>query len=239
LTLAPFLGTLSGETKGVRMRLLGPSSLTVYRLDLVFLRASLRADERPEIAALAPEVEALLERLREERAAIEAAQEASVVMSAELGRRDDALDRRVVTFGGQVRAVNRALYDVLFPRLSPTRTAHVALAKESAEIERILGELERVPPEDPVRTAHEAPLRAALDALSAARAQSDEVDVALVLARSRLNQFRAEADRARVRVHGELQSRLGSRTEADAFFRRAPARRGAPEAEDAETEAPA
>jgi hypothetical protein len=219
------------------MRLLRGSSLSVYRLDLVYLRASLMSDERPEIAALAPLVEALLTRLGEEREAIETAQEASVVMSAELGRRDAALDRQVLTFGGQVRAVNRELYERLFPRLSPTKTAHLGIAKEIAEVERILGELARAPSDDPVRAAHEGPLRAALETLSAAQGQRDDVDVALALARSRLSQFRAEVDRARVSVHGQLQSLLGSRSEADAFFRRSSARAEEPEAEYAEVDA--
>ncbi len=206
------------------MRLLGHASLSAFRLDLVYLRASLLADDRPEIQALVPEVDAVIARLASERTELEAAEDASVVMSARRSRSDDVLDRKIVSFGGQIRAVDKRLYGALFPRLSPAQVARAAVDREIAEVERILGEIARLGEDHPVQVEHEASLREALTALRAALAASDEVDVGLALARSKVDQFRAEADRVRVAVHGKLQGLLASKAEADEFFRGEPAR---------------
>ncbi len=215
------------------MRLLGRASLAAYRLDLVFLRASLLADDRPEVNALVPEVDRILAKLADERAKIEAAEEAAVIASARRGRRDAALDRKVVSFGGQVRAVQRRLYDVLFRRVSPAQVARSGLDREVAEVSRILGELGSLPAEDALRVAHEKGLRDALDALVLARKESGDVELGLALARSKGDQLRAEADRVRVALHGKLQGLLESKAEADGFFRV-----GAARAEAAEPAAP-
>src|SRR5690606_10471233 len=109
---------------------------------------------------------------------------AAVVMSARRSRRDDSADRKVVSFGGQVRAVDKELYARFFPRLSPTAITRGALDRQMTEMERILGELAALPADDTLRATHEPGLRGALEALRLARRESEEVDVSLALARS-------------------------------------------------------
>lgn len=202
------------------MRLLGQrATLDTIRFDLVFLLASISTDDRAGINSLAPEVDALIARFRNERAAMEAAQEAAVIATARRGRADDSVDRRVLTMGGVVRATNKALYDRLFPRLSPAKTTRLALAKEVEEVKRLEGELEKLDAADRMRAEYAEPLKGARLALEKAMHEADDVDVSLALARSALNTFKHDVDAARVRIHGKLQIVTGKTQEADEFFR--------------------
>ncbi|UJR85076.1 hypothetical protein [Sandaracinus amylolyticus] len=187
------------------MRMLGSSSsLATFRYDLVFLHASLLADDRPAVNALAPRVAAKLAELRSERDAFELAEDAAVVLRARKARRDAVLDKQVIGFGGHVRAIDPTLYAVFFKSLSPSRVAKLGLDDEIEQVRRIVGELARLPADHPERAAYETSLRGALDALVTAKAASDEADTALALARSRVEQFKLELDRTRVELHGQL-----------------------------------
>jgi hypothetical protein len=204
------------------------ASLTAIRLDLVFLHASLLADEKADVQALATPIGTLLEQLRAERDVFERAQDAAVVTSARQGRRDSSLDRLVVTFGGVTRALSPKLYDVFFGALSPSGVARAKTSREIAEVQRILGELARLEPADPLRT-YESPLRAALASLQAADTASEQTDTALSLARSRLVQFKLRVDRVRVETHGKLLVLHGDKSLAEEYFRKSTR---APEDED-------
>ncbi|AKF11432.1 hypothetical protein [Sandaracinus amylolyticus] len=202
------------------MRMLGSSSsLATFRYDLVFLHASLLADDRPAVNALAPRVAAKLAELRAERDAFELAEDAAVVLRARKARRDAVLDKQVIGFGGHVRAIDPTLYAVFFKSLSPSRVAKLGLDDELEQVRRIVGELARLPADHAERAAYETSLRGALDALVTAKAASNEADTALALARSRVEQFKLELDRTRVELHGQLVTLSRSKGEADDFFR--------------------
>ena len=212
------------------MRLLGTkASLDTIRLDLVFLHASLTTDERPAVNALSGDAEAMIARFRNERALMEAAQDASVIATARRGRADSAADRRVMTLGGVVRAVNKSLYDRLFPRLSPAKTTRLALSKEVEEIKRLEGELAKLDAADPFRVEYSPALLSTRTALEKAMEEAEDVDVSLSLARTTLQTFKHDVDQLRVRLHGTLQALAGSRHDADEFFRAATS---PPEADD-------
>lgn len=220
------------------MKMLGTDvSLHTVRLDLVFLHASLLADDRAEIQALAGGIGVLLEQLRTERELYERAEDAAVVMTARQQRRDNSLDRLVLTFGGVLRSVNARLYELFFPTLSPSGVGRASLERELTEVTRILGELARLPADDAQRVAYEAPLRSTLDALEAAHTSSEQADTALTLASSRVAQFKHRVDRVRVETHGRLLTLLGDKKTAGEFFRPTTASPSA--AEDSAPAAPA
>lgn len=211
------------------MRVLGDrASIDAFRFDLVYLEASLLADDRPEVSAIAARVRARISQLRAERDLFETAEDAAVVVTARKGRRDTALDRLVVTFGGHVRAVSPTLYSVFFRAITPTAIARAALQTEVLHVQRIIGELDALPA-DHAQRSYAPAFRTSLEALVLADQASQEADVSLALARSRLQQFKLATDRLRVEIFGELQTLLGSKEEADSFFRRSSS---APSADD-------
>lgn len=202
------------------MRLLGPStSLAAFRWDLLFLLAQLASDERPDIAALAQPVQDALEKLAKERAAFMEAEDASVIATAILHKRDSKRDRLLVKLGGVARATAREVYAQLFPRRNPTRTAKLGIDAESAEINRILGELATLAADHPLRVAYEKDLGGAQAALVVAKGQADKAETTLALRRSQVERCKLELDKIRLETHGKLLSFFKDKVEADAFFR--------------------
>lgn len=218
------------------MRLLGiRAGLPAFRWDLVYLHSNLVSDDRADILALAPPVQALIEEIRAERELIEAAEDQAVLGAARAVKRDGALDAVLLRFGGVARAVDKDLYGTLFPRLNPSKTARLGMADEVQELERILGELAVLPADHPLRVEYQAPLTAAVAAVKQALGESSQARVALAVARSRLERFKLRVDEARVEAHGRLLSILKDKAAADAFFR---STTKAPGAEEEETEDP-
>ena len=202
------------------MRMLGTkTSLSTFRWDLVYLSAQLTADQRPGVAALAGPVQTLLTKLKTERDALEQAEDAVIVASALLNKKDQHRDGVLVEAGGVARASDKAVYTTLFPKLNPSGTARLGVDAESAEVSRILGELAKLPVDHLLRTAYEPELIAAEAAVKAADAQSDEAVTALALQRSQLDRFKLEVDQARLSTHGQLVTLLKDKAEADAFYR--------------------
>lgn len=202
------------------MRLLGlRATLETIRYDLVYLKSALAEDTPPDIAALAPPIEALHVEWRAERELFESAEDADVIMAAKRSKKDKKLDKTVLSLGGVARALDSNIYLQLFPKLSPSDTARAALGVETVEVQRIVGELGELPADNALRLEYHSVLATDLDLLRAAMKQREEVGVALMLARSRLDKFKLKVDRMRVETHGKLQAILGSRSEADAFFR--------------------
>lgn len=202
------------------MRMLGhKASLSMFRWDLVYLGAQLEADGRPEVAALLGPVQALLAELKVERDALEEAEDALLVATAVRNRRDRARDVVLLEAGGVARASNKEVYDRLFPQRSPSRTARLPLQEESAEVQRILGELGKLAADDPIRAAYEAELEAAESALAAAGSDAGEAATALALQRSELDRFKLKADQTRLSTFGKLAAFLKDKAEADTFFR--------------------
>lgn len=220
------------------MKLLGTSAtVATIRYDLVYLHASLLSDDDPAVQALAVPIDQRVTALRDERDVYERAEDAVVVLAARRSKRDTALDTCVVTFGGVARAMNKGLYRTFFPTLSPSQTARQKLSREVSEVKRILGELARLPATHALRVSYEAQMRALVEALEAAMRQSEEVDVALALARSRLDQFKLRVDELRVETHGRLLVILKDKDAADVYFR--PTTRSPEDAEAEEVAAPA
>ena len=202
------------------MRVFGPKTpLFRFRWDLVYLLAALLADRRTAIQNLAPAIEAVLADLRKEREAFESAEDLVMVTTAKRDRRDEAIDNRLMALGGVSRAVDKDLYERLFPGKAPSILTRLALTKQMLENERILGELAALPAAHPVRVEYEAVLTDDMKEMRASITASNEAEVGLKLARSHARQFKAKMDTARVETHGKLQALLGSRKEADAFFR--------------------
>ncbi len=202
------------------MRVFGPRApLFRFRWDLAYLLAALLADRRADIQALAPVIEALLVDLGKERDALEGAEDLVMITNAKRDRRDEDVDNRVVMLGGVSRAVDKAVYERLFPGKSPSLLTKLGLNKQMLENERILGELVALPANHPVRVAYEAVFTADMNEMRASIKASNEADVGLKLARSHARQFKAKMDTVRVETHGKLQALLGSRKEADKFFR--------------------
>lgn len=218
------------------MRLLGvKAGLPLFRWDLVYLHSNLVSDDRADIQALAPPVQALITEIRAERELIEAAEDQAVLGSARAGKRDGALDVVLLRFGGVARATDKDLYGTLFPRLNPSKTARLGMADEVQEMDRILGEIAVLPADHPLRVEYQGPLTAATAAVKQALTESSQAQVALAVARSRLERFKLRMDEARVEVHGRLLSILKDKAAADAFFRTSSK---APGAEEEETEDP-
>lgn len=221
------------------MRMLGyKASLPTFRWDLVYVVAQLLGDTRPGVSALAPPLQALLIKVNAERDALELTEDQVVVASALLHKKDKHRDERLIEAGGVARASDKAVYDTLFPRLSPSNTARLGVAAESLEISRILGEIGKLAPEHPVRAMYEQALIGAEAGVKAAGTQSDTAVTALAIQRSQLDRFKLELDQARLSAHGQLLSLLKDKAEADSFFRpttSAPAE--APKADDPEAAA--
>lgn len=202
------------------MRMLGlDASVSTFRWDIIYLLAQLTSDTRPGVAALAPPIQALLDQLSVERAAFEAAEDAMIIATALLNKNDKHRDSVLIEAGGVARAADKAVYKVLFGKLNPSHTARLAIDEESVEVARILGELDKLAEDHPIRAAYRAELLEAEAAVKAAGGQADEAATALALARSRLDRFKLECDTQRLVVHGQLVALLKDKAEADAFFR--------------------
>lgn len=202
------------------MRVFGPKApLFRFRWDLTYLLAALLADHRAAVQNLAPAVEALLVDLRKERDAFESAEDLVVITTAKRDRRDEDIDSRLIMLGGVSRAVDKDVYERLFPSRAPSAVTKLGLNKQMLENERILGELAALPASHPVRVEYEAALTADMNELRASIKASNDAEVGLKLARSHARQLKAKLDTARVETHGKLQVLLGSRKEADSFFR--------------------
>jgi len=195
------------------------TSVSAFRWDLVYLLAQLTSDTRPGVAALGAPIQLLMATLQAERGAFEAAEDAAVVATALLQKKDRHRDEVLIEAGGVARASDKAVYGILFPQLNPSLTARLSLADESAQIARILGELAKLPADHPLRTEYQAELVAAEAAVKAADDQSDQAATALALQRSQLDRFKLECDQGRLVAHGQLVTLLKSKSEADAFFR--------------------
>ena len=205
------------------MRSLGPdTSIAEFRLDFVFLNASLLADDNPEISSLASTIGNYVTEVRTEREAYELAEDAAEVMSARTSRRDKSLDRLVITFGGVVRSEAPSVYEMLFGKQNPSGVARSALNDEIQSVETMLGQLAGLPPDHPLRTTYETRLRDAKTALQAAIAAEKQTDTAFALAQSRMTQFKLRADRERHVTYGKLVAILGDKKLADEYFRPKP-----------------
>ena len=202
------------------MRILGVKlPLDAFRWDLIYLLAQLTSDDRSGIAELAPAVQTGLDEVNDCRNAWEQAQAAAIVTSALVAKRDRGRDRLIIEMGGIARAMERAMYEQLFPRLSPSRTAELGIESETSEVQRLLGELNRLEDRHPLRQGYETSLRAAQSSLQAAKAQDDSADTALELQRSNVRRVKMNIDRLRLETHGKLLALLADKAEADAFFR--------------------
>lgn len=221
------------------MRMLGAkASWRVFRWDLVYLIAELLGDERADVNAIAVPVQTCLGKLVAGRAALEQAEDAVIIASAQLNKRDKRRDTLLIEVGGVARVADKAVYSALFSKHNPSATARLNLTAESAEISRILGELAKLPANHPVRAAYEQELTLAEAALKAAEAQSDEAVTALALQRSEINRLKLEVDQQRLKTHGQLLVVLMDKAEADSFYRPTTSVPGEEEEESAEPEAP-
>ena len=202
------------------MRMLGlRASMATFRWDLIYLAAQLAADDRPGVSDLAPMASDRLVQLGQERAALEQAEDAVVIASALLNKKDRGRDGVLVEMGGVARALDKQVYATLFARQSPSVVAKLAVAEESVEVRRILGELAKLPADHMLRQEYEAELTASEAAVMAASAQSDEAVTALALQRSQLARFKLSTDQVRLEIHGRLVTILKDKAEADSFFR--------------------
>jgi hypothetical protein len=202
------------------MRLFGfKSPLTAFRWDLIYLIAQLASDERPGVAELAPPLQALLEEMNIERAAYEEAEGDVIIAAALLDKKDQRRDKALIAVGGVARATDLEGYKLLFPRLNPSLTARLSIDEESIEVARILGELGKLPPENPLRLLYEKELTESEALVKAAGAQSDATITAFALQRSQLDRFKLKIDQQRLTTHGNLLILLKSKGEADAFYR--------------------
>ena len=212
------------------MRMLGiKASVATFRWDLIYLIAQLTADDRPGVSDIAPMVSARLALLIEERGALEQAEDASIIASALLNKRDRRRDTMLVEMGGVVRALDKAVYATLFANKSPSLVAKLSVDDESAEIRRILGEIGKLPADHILRQEYEVELADAEAAVKTAGAQSDEAVTGLALQRSQLGRFKLSTDQLRLEVHGQLLALLKDKAEAEAFFRPTTAAPGAEE----------
>jgi hypothetical protein len=222
------------------MQSFGPkTALPTFRYDINYLYAGLLSDNRPEVNALAPPIGDLLVEIRDERALFEQAEDKAVVTGAKRGRKDRNVDARVVMLGGVARVVDKDLYGRLFATQAPSDINKLALEKQILENKRLIGELGALPADHPVRVGYEAALSGDLTELQSAITDENNADVELKLARSRMRQFKVKLDTARIMTHGKLQTILGSRKEADSFFRRTTAAPGEKEEEEETEGAPA
>lgn len=221
------------------MRMLGArAGLPLFRWDLVYLGAQLLSDERPPVKALADDVHAALSKLAAQRAALEQCEDAVIIALALVSKRDKRRDALLIETGGVARAADKAAYATLFPKRSPSALARLGLAAESAEINRILGEIAKLPADHPVR-AYEKRLTAAEHALKDAATQSDEAATALALQRSAIRRLKLELDQQRLKTHGQLMVLLTDKAETESFYRATMRPPGEEEASAPADEAPA
>jgi len=219
------------------MRLLGSSSpLSAFRWDLLYLLAELGTDERPGVAELAPPVQNALQALANERAAFEEAEDQAIIAMALLHKRDKKRDRLLITLGGIARATVTEIYERLFPKRNPSQTAKLGIDEESAEMARILGEIDNLPEDHPLREGYGKSLADAQAALLVAKTQMDKAETTLALQRSQLGRFKLSLDKLRLETHGKLMVLLKDKAEVEAFFR---ATTKAPLEEKAPAESPA
>jgi hypothetical protein len=184
-----------------------------------FLIAQLVSDKRPAVSALATPLQAILTKIGAERAALEQVEDEMVVATAILNKNDRSRDNVLVEAGGVARATDKIVYETLFPTLSPSKTARLGIAAESAHVSRILGELAKLPAAHPIRVAYEKELIEAEADVKVADAKSDQATTALALQRSQLDRFKLEVDEARLETHGHLLTLFKDKEEADSFFR--------------------
>lgn len=202
------------------MRMLGTKSpLSVFRWDLIYLFSNISSDERPEVQAVGPAVEAGLAEIRSERDAHETIEDTSIVMAARRSKRDAALDSVIMRFGGVARASDKDLYDAAFIRYNPSDTIRLALDDEVKEVVRIIGEIQALPADNPLRLEYEPALVAAHGAVKTAMTEADQADTALALSRSRLERFKVKMDQLRLETHGRLLAILKNKPAVEAFFR--------------------
>lgn len=202
------------------MRLLGyKTSLAAFRWDLIYLIAQLVSDERPGVGDLAPPLQDLLTRLNDERTTYEQAQDAVVVAGALLDKKDARRDQLLIEAGGVARATELEVYKTLFPRLNPSLTARLGIEAESVHIDRILGELGKLPTDNSLRVNYEQEMTEVEALVKAASKTSDQAATAFALQRSQIDRFKLQVDQQRITTHGSLLVLLKSKAEADAFYR--------------------
>lgn len=224
----------------INMRMLGTrSALPVFRWDLIHLFSNLSTDERPEIQALAPAIEAGIAELRSERDTHETIEDVAIVATARRGKRDGSLDELLVRFGGIARVSEKDLYAAAFKRYNPTETGRLALDEELKEVDRIVGEVRSLPAAHSIRVDYEPALVAAQTAVRDAITAANEADTALALSRSRVARFKLKLDELRLETHGRLLTILKSKAAADSFFRGTAKAPGAEADQEPEPEEPA
>lgn len=220
------------------MRLLGyKTTLAAFRWDLIYLIAQLVSDERPGVSALAPPLQDLLTRLNDERTTYEQAQDAVVLAGALLDKKDLRRDELLVEAGGVARATDLDVYKILFPKLNPSVTARLGIDAESAHIDRILGELAKLPADNNLRLTYEQELTEVEALVKTASATSDQAATAFALQRSQIDRFKLQIDQQRLTIHGNLLILLKSKAAADAFYRPTSTPPGEPPTKATETPA--
>lgn len=221
------------------MRMLGPqASLSSFRWDIIYLLAQLTSDTRPGVAELAPQAQTLLDRLKAEREALETAEDAWIIATAIVNKKDKRRDELVIQVGGVARVTDKAVYDILYGKKNPSKTAKLGIAAESVEVARILGEIAKLPETHPVRAAYFQELTEAEAGVKAADGHTDGAATTLALQRSQIDRFKLECDQGRLSLHGQLVTLLKSKEEADSFFRPSRAAPGKPKAAGGDTDAP-
>jgi hypothetical protein len=220
------------------MRLLGyKTSLAAFRWDLIYLIAQLVSDERPGVGDLAPPLQQLLIRINDERTTYEQAQDAVVVAGALLDKKDLRRDQLLVEAGGVARATDLDVYKTLFPKLNPSLTARLGIEAESAHIDRILGELGKLPADNTLRVTYEQELAEVEALVKNASTTSDQAATAFALQRSQIDRFKLQIDQQRLTTHGSLLILLKSKAAADAFYRPTSNPPGEPATKNAEAPA--
>ena len=202
------------------MRVLGSSAtFAMFRWDLVYLGGELLADERAEVQALAPPVQAALVELRARREGFEQTEDEEVLATARLHRRDRRRDALLVIIGGTARATDKELNGTLFGKRPPTDIAKLGYDAETREIDRITGELSKLDAQHPIRAAYLTLLTADQAEFVKAKADSDTAALAMALARSEMDRFKLRLDQLRLATHGQLVTLLKDKVEADTFYR--------------------
>jgi hypothetical protein len=199
------------------MRILGPdATLTDFRLDLVHLASRLRADKREPLQALAPRVEAQRTSLLADRGALEDAEDQLVAAGAIVSARDADLDDEEKRFAlaAKLAGAEKALFPV-----APSKLTNAPLDEEIQLVRDQLAKLAERPADDDLRVTWEPILRAALDAVVAAKAAKSSEQSDLAVARSRVAQRKTAADSFRVEVWGSINALVQDKAAADAFFR--------------------
>lgn len=202
------------------MRMLGTKpSLPAFRWDLLYLLAQLTADKRPEIKALAPKVQTMIDAHKAGRETFEGAQDMAVIAAAILRKEDKSRDDRLVEMGGVARSVAKDVYQTLFAKFSPSIAARLPLKAEAAEVKRILGELGKLEATHPLRVSYEKSILEAETQVAAAGVKNDDAITQLALERSQIERLKHSIDKGRLEVHGQLLAILKDKDEADSFFR--------------------